>query len=115
MKTQQISRNEFIRKFNELDVTAKTVILLKAGVTIEESKQIDTDTSAAEIVENFTDGTSLIHDIWSIMEESQLIENNKKERSEAYQDYKNGKIDLIAYAHIVNNITYSEEAQGIEY
>jgi hypothetical protein len=69
MITQQISRNEFIRKFNELDVTAKTAILLKAGVTIEESKQIDTDTNAAEIVENFTDGTELIHNIWNIMED----------------------------------------------
>jgi hypothetical protein len=49
------------------------------------------------------------------MNKAQIIKNNKKERSQAYQDYKNGKIDLIAYAHIVNNITYSEEAQGIEY
>ena len=68
MKTQQLTRNEFIRKFNKLDVTAKTAILLKAGVTSEELKYVDSDTDTAEIVENFTDGTSLIHDIWSIME-----------------------------------------------
>ncbi len=77
MQTQQLTRNEFIKKFNALDVADKTAILLKAGVTNEESKQIDSDTNAAEIVENFTDGTELIHNIWTIMEEAQ---NTKKWR-----------------------------------
>lgn len=117
MKTQQISRNEFIRKFNKLDSQSKTALLLKAGMRQERiNEELGNDLKSVEISE-ISDcfDNDLVCDIWSIMEESQLIENNKKERLAASQDYKNGKIDLFTYGQILNNITYAEEAQGIEY
>ncbi len=49
------------------------------------------------------------------MNKAQIIENNKKERLQASQDFKNGIIDLVTYGHILNNITYAEEIQGIKY
>ena len=49
------------------------------------------------------------------MKTKQIIEKHKKERSQASQDFKNGKIDLFTYSQIVNSITYAEEIQGIKY
>lgn len=49
------------------------------------------------------------------MNKTQIIEKHKKERLQASQDYKNGKIDLFTFGLIVNSITYAEEIQGISY
>lgn len=69
--SQQITRNEFIRKFNKLDSQAKTAILLKAEMTKQELEEIGDlkNIEASDIVEYFGDH-EVIANVWTIMEEN---------------------------------------------